>query len=369
MTLNTAHTLQGPHVTLIALAEGSDTSEIQIIPTGTFALRDGRGTFHVPDPAAFIAASMEYAQAVSGGEILIDFDHGAERPGVDGKRTAAAGWITGMRHDPALGGVLATVRWTPAGIAALRGRAYRFISPVMAHTKDKVVLGIVRAGLTNVPAIGGMQTVAASTEENHMNELLKKLAEKLGLKDGADEATITAAAIAAIDKVGGAEAVLVAAGIDGAVDDAAVASLKGKLTTAAATAAAAADPDPSRFVPRAMFDELSQTVAALKADKASELADGLVAKAMAEGKLTPAAAESWGKGYAKKDPEGFKAWAAGAPKVADGGELLAALTPAAADRSVLTAAEKAICASMRLSEDAFLAQRKGEPLKSSKKEA
>lgn len=366
MTLQTALTLQGPHVTLVALAEGADTSEIQVIPTGTFKLRDARGAFTLANPDGFIAKTMEYAAAVSGGEILIDFDHGAERKGVDAKRTAAAGWITGLRHDAEGSRIMATVRWTPAGIEALQGRVYRFISPVMAHDEGKNVLGIVRAGLTNVPAIGGMKTVAASTEDITMNELLRKLAAKLGLKDETDEAVITAAALDAVERVAGANAILTAASIEGAVDDKALAALEGKLTAAAADGD---KPDPAKWVSRAAFDEMSQTVAALSADVEAQKAADLVAKYEAEGKITPAALEE-SKEWAAKDPKGFAAYFDKAPVVCAGGELLAALKPVdAGSADALTAAQKTICSSMGITEAQFLAQMKGETIPKTKKEA
>lgn len=363
MTLQSALTLQGPNVTLAALAADADTSEIQIIPTGTFRLRDARGEFKLNSPESFIADSMKYAAAVSGGEILIDFDHGAERKGVDAKQTAAAGWITDMRHDAEGKRIMATVRWTPAGIEALQGRSYRFISPVMAHSKFKTVLGIVRAGLTNVPAIGGMKTIAASTEETDMNELLEKLAAKLGLKDETDEAVITAAALDAIEQVGGAKAVLTAASIEGDVDDEALTALKGKLTAAASDGG---KPDPANWVSREAFDEVSQAVAALQSDAQDGKAEDLVARYEAAGKITPAALKE-SKEWAAKDPVGFAAYFDKAPVVCAAGELIPALRPAAQGDGGLTEMEKAVCASSGVSEEAFIATRDGKPLP--KKEA
>lgn len=357
-----AVTLTGQPVAIAALEAGQEISEIEIVPTTPFKLGDGRGSFTMPDPAAFIEASLAYASRHTGGELLVDFDHGAERKGVDDKRTAAAGWITGLRHDTARGRVMATVRWTRAGREALADRAYRFISPVFAHDKQNRVRGIVRAGLTNTPAIGELAALAASTQgDGSMEELLKKLAAALGLDAEAGEDKITAAALELISTGKNAEVVIAAAGIEGGLSPEAAEKLAGEITAAAS---AGADPDPAKFVPKEAFDELSTEVASLKAAAATGRADDLVASASAAGKLVPASM-SWAKAYAAKDPDGFADWVKTAPVVCASGELLPQLRPAA--EGGLTEMERQVCASTGVSEEAFIATRDGK--KPAKKEA
>lgn len=363
MTLTSHTTLHGLPVVVAALADGQEASEIEIIPTGAFELNDGRGAFRLDDPAGFVLRSMAHAMAHSGGEILIDFDHSSER--TDGaRRTDAAGWITDMRHDDATGRIIASVRWTAQGRQALADRAYRFISPVFAHDKGDAVLGIVRAGLTNTPAISGMKAVAASTQqkEAHMSKLTD-IAKALGLGEDADEAAIVAAASQAAALVDTAKAVLDAAEVEGDLDDAAVTTLAGKLQAAAA---GAGDPDPAKYVPKAMFDELSTTVAAMRSDGAKAKAEGLVAAARKAGKLPPnEPALAWANDYAAKDPAGFEAWVSAAPVVCASGELIPALKPT--EVGALTVAEKEVCATMGVTEAQFIATRDGKPL--AKKEA
>jgi phage I-like protein len=342
----------GQGVVVAALESGATTSEIELIPAGEFTLADGRGTFTMPDPAEFITNSMAYAAARSGGELLVDFDHGSERKGVDEKQTAAAGWITSLRHNQAAGRIMATVRWTAQGREALVGRAYRFISPVFAHTKDNRLLGVVRAGLTNVPAISDLKAVAASREENIMNALLVAIAKALGLDDETDEAKIKAAAIEQLGKVQTAEAVLKAAGVEGELDDTAISALAAKLTAAASAGDA---PDPSKFVPIDMFNETATQVASLTERLASRDADDLVAAAQAEGKITPASM-GWAKDYAAANPEGFATWAKGAPIVCSGDELLPALRPPSEGEEGLSAADLAVCSVLEqhgISKDSF----------------
>ena len=358
-----ATTLAGQPVVIAALEDGQDVSEIELIPAGSFRLGDGRGAFTVPDPQAVIDASLAHAARHTGGELLVDFDHGAERKGVDDKRTAAAGWITALRHDAERGRIMATVRWTRAGREALADRAYRFISPVFAADKQNRVRGILRAGLTNQPAIGELRALAASTEgDGSMDELLQKLAAALGLEADAGEDTITAAALDAIGRGVNAETALIAAGFDGDLGKGGD-GLADWLKTAAAKGDA---PDPAKFVPKAAFDDLAVKVAALESAATEREADELVAAAQAAGKLTPALVD-WARDYALKDADGFAAWSATAPVVCAAGEVLTRKTVAAAADGGLTATEKKVIANMGISEEQYLAQRDGK--KPAKKEA
>jgi phage I-like protein len=353
--------LAGHAVAVAALEDGQEVSEIEIIPSGVFALGDGRGTFTVTDPQALIDASLAHAAARGDvAEILIDFDHGSERKG-HMANSVAAGWITGLRHDAARSRIMATVRWTRAGREALADRAYRFISPVFAHDKQNRVRGILRAGLTNTPAIGELKALAASTKgDGSMEELLQKLAAALGLEAGAGEDKITAAALDLIETGKNAGVVLAAAGIEGGLSPDEAEALAGKITAAASTGGA---PDPAKFVPKGAYDELSTKVAALEADRVDRAALDLVAAADAEGKITPANRD-WALSLAKSDPEAFDGWRTLAAAQKPAPDLLAGRKPGAA--GALAEHEKAVCASMGISEEDFIAQRDGK--KPAKKE-
>lgn len=357
-----ALTLAGQPVVVAALEDGQDVSEIEIIPAGSFKLRDGRGTYTVADPQALIEASL--AHAASRGEvaeILIDFDHGSERKG-HMANSSAAGWITGLRHDPALGRVMATVRWTRLGREALADRTYRFVSPVFGADKQNRARVILRAGLTNTPAIGELRSLAASTEgDGSMEELLQKLAAALGLKADAGEDTITAAALDLIETGKNAEVVLAAAGIEGGLSPEEAEALAGKITAAAKGDA----PDPAKFVPKPVADELTVRVAALEAEREERVALDLVAAADAEGKITPANRE-WALGLAKSNPASFGEWRKMAAAQKPSGVLLTGKV-VATQEGVITEAEKKIVANMLITEDQFLATRDGK--KPAKKEA
>jgi hypothetical protein len=63
----------------------------------------------------------------------------------------AAGWM--KQFQARTNGLWALVAWTTNARALLDKREYRFISPVFAYTPAGEVLQILRAGLTNSPAL------------------------------------------------------------------------------------------------------------------------------------------------------------------------------------------------------------------------
>lgn len=130
-------------------ATDQPVSEIEIMQTGTH-VSHGKGDYALDDPERFIRESMEIAQRRYAGELLIDFDHASEVRGIGNKHTVAAGWITGLRHAPERSRIMARVRWTPLGAAAIRQRLYRFVSPTFANDGHTIAC-MVRAGLTNNP--------------------------------------------------------------------------------------------------------------------------------------------------------------------------------------------------------------------------
>lgn len=323
-------------LTLTASAIGGQTQHapeiVQIWPAGGLAtLTDGRGSFRVADADAVIAASLAGA---AGNELPIDYDHALDYGQENGASGRAAGWISELegRED---GSIWGRVTWTAAGRAVVEGREYRFLSPVFDLNKAGQVGRIPRVALTNRPAIHSIKPVAAS-ERRHMDEeLLKAIRKALGLADDADTTAIVTAAEAVVAD-------------------------KARLETEVATVTAAAKdnkPDPALYMPRKAYDELSARVTAMEAAGAASTAEQLVQTASAEGKLSPSLAD-WGLAYAKSDPDGFKAWAAAAPKLITAGEMLTVVPDDAQGDRLLTASERQVIAQTGLSEEDYLAERK-----------
>ncbi|APE43649.1 hypothetical protein BOO69_09650 [Sulfitobacter alexandrii] len=331
---------------------------IELMPLGPIRLQDRRGEVgRVTDAAGLIARTMA---AAKGGMLPIDFAHGMDGQGNrDGR---AAGWITSLEVSGQR--IVASVEWTPAGEEALRGRHFRFISPTFTVPEGQSEVGrILRAGLTNDPALPELALVASQQENDLMPQWLKQLAAKLGMPEETDEAKVLAAAESAIDQAEHAAGIVTAAGLTGELTETAATAIAAKITAAPE---GGADPDPSKFVPMSAFQELSAKFTTLTASVNEDRAGAVVTAAMEAGKVTPGL-EDWARKYAASDLAGFKTWLASAPVVVDGKSVTPKGAPENADH--LTADERAVIAATGVSEEAFLAQKQGKPLVPAKKDA
>lgn len=175
----------------IALASmGTVTREqwVHLMPAGIFTARDGRGPWAVDDAKGVIAASVEHA---SGRPIAVDYDHQIDNAAKNGQPAPAAGWIN--RMEARADGIWGLIEWTAAAAEHLSRREYRFISPVFTFTPDNKVQSIIRAGLTNAPALTLTALATESTNMDPTAELLSQIRKLLGLAESATAAEITAA--------------------------------------------------------------------------------------------------------------------------------------------------------------------------------
>ena len=157
----------------IELANGDTAPEwIELIPSGTFTLADGRGPFTNDNPETVIAESNKQLNPKAG--LPIDYDHAIDRAAPKGQPAPAAGWIRELAVRD--GKICAHVEWTKDGAADVAEKKWRFISPVFDFAPppewdpDKdietgLVVRITRAALTNDPAITSLAALTASRSE------------------------------------------------------------------------------------------------------------------------------------------------------------------------------------------------------------
>jgi len=240
-------------------------SRVLIAPWGE--VRSANGTFVIDEEAG--RAVLEAFKA-HGTELPIDYEHqslGGVYASPNGQ-APAAGWI--RKLDVVLpgqagdgdAGLFAEVAWTAAAREKLAAREYRYLSPVViVRTRDRRVVALHSAALTNKPAIVGMKPIVNRQGTPGVQEPVAEM--------GREEALALLRMRVDVPEQAGAEEVLVAAAerID------------------------------------ALRDELARHRAAEK-----------VAAAMRAGKLS-GAQRSWAMELAMKDPAGFDAWAASAPPV------------------------------------------------------
>lgn len=333
----------------IVLAGAQVPARIELMPVGKIELADERGHVgQVTNAAALISRSMD---AAAGGVLPIDFGHGMD--GDSGADPRAAGWITAMSVEGDR--ILADVEWTPAGASALEGKEFRFISPTFTAPVGGGELGVIlRAGLTNDPALPKLAMLAAKQETPSMPDWLKQLAAKLGMPEETDEAKIAAAVTARIGVATHAASVVTAAGLTGDLTETSATAICAKLT-----ASKDAAPDPTKFVPMAAFKEVTTQLASAQKSSAASEVDTLITAAKTAGKLAPAM-EDWARGYAAKDLDGFKAWTASAPVLVAAKTETPAGDPPGADASQLTSEDKAVIvmtAASGVTKETFLASR------------
>ncbi len=256
-------------------------TEVQLLPAGEFRAEDGRPR----DAAAWrldaeIAALVIKRGARRVNRRVIDYEHQTLNTEWNGQPAPAAGWFSGLQWRDGEGLFATGVQWTPKATAAIDAAEYRYISAVFSYLPESgEVLDVLNAGLTNAPAIDGMSEVVARAAARRTlhdpqppleNDVDKALKEALDLTEGA--------------------------GIDDAV--AAIAALRTQIDTAQAAVAAAkaatATPDPAKYAPVTVVEELRTEIAALRAESTGREVDTLVAAALADGRLLPAQ-EGWAR--------------------------------------------------------------------------
>jgi phage I-like protein len=293
-------------------AEGQAPEWVMLWPQGRLVVGRDRRSFVIHDPEAIIAATKPRLP------LLVDYEHDYElrKPGDE---TPAAGWIEELQVRD--GSIWGRVRWAERAMNAIAGLEYRFLSPVYlyrAGTDPMEIAMIDGAGLTHRP---NLDLVALNHEQDlTMNpDLLKAL----GLPETAD----LAAALNAVS--------------------------------------AMKTPALERFIPRDQYDAMEsralnaeQKLKSREAEEAKAAAAKLVDDAIAAGKIAPASRESFLE-LASNSREAVEKFIASAPAVLPVGEDTgrAKGDPAAGGQDALTESQKALCAQLGLTEEAFLKAR------------
>lgn len=319
---------------------------VQLLPAGTFSGVDGRGPYHIADPEAVIHLTREMS---NGNDLPIDYGHALEAEGPVGDAAPAAGWITGLEVRD--GEIWGRVEWTDQGATKVRGREYRFLSPVFWHDKQGRVAWIQRAGLTNRPNLplksinsriapeGGKEDRLSDQQKS---SLQTRIAVALGLPEDAAEdqllARCTAAAAAQTGLTKVAQSVQLA---EGASADDVVRAIEQR----------SASVDISKYVPRDQYDKVAHALQEAQKKDGERLVDA----AIREGKLTPAQRQ-WALSYHAQDPAGFEEFVAKQPKIVDarpeaGGD------PPAGNSGELDDGAKAVCAALGIEAEDFTKNR------------
>lgn len=204
----------------------SDDGWCQLLPAGKFKAPDGRptepegGHWYLDAEAAeaFIAATK-----ATRNKVLVDYDHQTLYTEQTGQKAPAAAWLTSATDIEWREGEGLYVRpaWTKNAQSLIEDKEYAYLSAVFPYDKKTGrPLFLRMAAITNDPGITNMDSVAALaadinvrlskpgvdvnlysyTEEEFVNEALKKLLASLGIAvDGEVTDELATTALTALD--------------------------------------------------------------------------------------------------------------------------------------------------------------------------
>lgn len=285
---------------------GGAPDEIKLLPLGLVHSR--KGDFLVDQESCrMILKHFKERQL----DLVIDYEHQT----LEGVEAPAAGWVKDLRIGE--DAVIAKMEWTQKAAEYLKNKEYRYLSPVVfKREQDKRVTAIHSGALTNTPAIDGMFAVVNSLGvDDYLNGGkhtmdLEKLIKLFGLPEGSTEEDVVKAIEAAVKaeeqqkELSGKEENRQSENTE-VVANSTILSLLG-LDEAAKTE------DVTATIMALKTSGADAQVLALKQRLDQREADDAVKNALETGKITAAQTE-WAKGYALKDPSGFKAFVDKAP--------------------------------------------------------
>ncbi|MFO1495142.1 MAG: phage protease [Lysobacterales bacterium] len=341
---------------LPALAEGATEILMQLTPAGEFRASDGReipsGAWRIDGQIAGRVIGEFNARA---NPLVLDYEHQTLHKETNGQPAPAAGWLRELVWIDGKG-LFARVELTARAQSLIRAGEYRYVSPVfLYHKTTGEVLAIEMAALTNNPAIDGMEPLvlrAAATfgripsETPAMNKLLLALIASLNLRPDSTEDEAAAACSAKLDEL---------ANLRRALDVPEAASSVAALAHCTALRTKADAPDPAKFVPASVVEELKGQIAALSAKTAEREVGELVEAGLADGRLLPAQKE-WATALGKGNLAALTAYLAATPAIAAlSGSQTRGRAPesTATNPHALTETELAICAATGTTPEAF----------------
>lgn len=349
-----------PRSSLIALAACSfalpsgsaNVVTVQLTPAGDFMPWDGRdipsGHWHIDQAVASQVIARFNARK---NDRVLDYEHQTLLTATNGQPAPAAGWIKGLQwHEGE--GLFGTVELTARARQAINDGEYKYVSPVFNFDKlTGDVLDIQMAAITNNPAIDGMGPLAlraAATfginldEEPPMNKLLLAVCTALALSADTNE-DAAVAALNAHFKADPLADIRKALGLDDktGTGDGIVAACTALKTKAEASSV---EPDPAKFVPVSVLEQVKGDLAVLTAKVQGADVDVLVKAGLADGRLLKAQ-EGWARKLGASDVAALTAYLdSAAPIAALNASQTQGKQPVVVDTANgLTADELAVC--------------------------
>jgi phage I-like protein len=278
-----------------------------LLPSGRFGGRDGRGPYLNDRPDGILAAFE-----AQGMPLAIDYHHQSLDADKKVGLVPGAGWGKELRIEG--GRVQARIEWTAAAQAAIDAKEVMYLSPVFEYDEASGrVLRIACAGLTNLPNLH-LAPLTQHAQGKPMEEIRERICHMLNLPAASTDQELGEH----LDRL---KAMLVQA----EAATAAASQLRALVgqpeaaPVAEALRAACARLAPGASVPRAEYERVAHALAKLEGDQRAAQADAAVRAAMSQGKVAPAM-EQWARDYAAADLAGFEKYAAAAPAIVGPGQ-------------------------------------------------
>ena len=309
-------------VAACSFALDATSQHLVLIPEGKFRGIDGRpfDAPHwelTPERGQQIVALLNQRSI----DMVMDYEHSTLKAQESGDPAPAAGWLKpeGFQYIEGVGICSVQFEWTEKAKGYIEAKEYRYISPVLFYNKTGEVLGLHSVALTNTPnldqlpearlAAAAQEFVENSPQDSEMDKLLEQLRWMLNLPLSATAEDILAELDKLSQQIKEKTGVAVAANGQNLFDVlAAMDQIK--------QAANSQTPDPSKFVPIAMYNEAKAQAAQVASNGQVKEIEDLITAACSDGRLTGDAATAWAKEFAQRDFAGFKAHIDGIPKIA-----------------------------------------------------
>ncbi|WP_045126524.1 phage protease [Acinetobacter pittii] len=306
-----------------SFALDATSTYLVLIPEGIFRGVDGRpyDAPHwqlTPERGHQIAALLNQRSI----DLVVDYEHATLKTQESGEPAPAAGWLkpSGFQYIEGVGLCSAQFEWTSKATSFIESKEYKYISPVLFYNKAGEVLGLHSVALTNTPNLDQLpeaRLAAAaqdflslqSDEDSTMKEFLELMRKRLGLPETATEEELLTAANSAFAQIDGTYGTTLVAGQS--FTDAFVKAIEAK-----SAANNSQTPDPTKYVPIAVYQEAIASANSVASKAVAKEIDDLIVAACSDGRLTGKATIDWVKEQAKTNPEFVKTHLESLPKIA-----------------------------------------------------